>query len=422
MQRESERASRLCRGVDTTLLVLVRAPVFPSSAVHVRARRFRLDGTYVRPGGGASSHARACVGEPSLVPWIMAWKQGATAGVQLFRAVRDTSVRLWVHTTRRCVHPSWTRSWTAWRVLTPGFHPCVSMRCGVCARPCQRKRARSSPAPLVGLLFLARAAAAPVGAIPRGQARRARARACLAERRGSRGSIGRALDAQAVRTGDGRARRLSWHCGRAGAWVHDVVETGRGTQCARRDRDVLVGTLARDLASELRHSHGAEKLLRHVLIPYVASKTSAENERYDDAQASREADTSRGPELLSRGRGLVSERASVSTSRFLLVSAVATTELVQTVPPVAATPRGIAWQSVVDALPPSIASASTSVDAVLTASRVLLAHPAWETRRQAARALLAMVDASSFHAHVSAALVAQVWTQLLATVPGRAKV
>ncbi|RLN02926.1 hypothetical protein BBJ28_00002051 [Nothophytophthora sp. Chile5] len=269
----------------------------------------------------------------------------------------------------------------------------------------------------------------------------------------------------------------------------------------------FVVTLAGELPFELRKSNGAEFLLRRVLIPYVGAKTAAENDQYGDEESrygggSSEAASGDATATTGLADGLVvqsycraaaylcplveaptvkeyvragifafnafstarpppssaeagaeaaeSSRAlPVYTSRFLLISALATKELVKRVPPIADADSVVAndlrnawycahvlpaafvgqfaaaealtgaWTAVLAELPPTVLYASSSLDAVLQAAAQLLAHPAWDTRRQAARALQAVFASASYRARLSPAQVARAWKQLLAAVPGR---
>uniref|UniRef100_A0AAV1TBE7 Proteasome adapter and scaffold protein ECM29 HEAT-repeat domain-containing protein n=1 Tax=Peronospora matthiolae TaxID=2874970 RepID=A0AAV1TBE7_9STRA len=139
----------------------------------------------------------------------------------------------------------------------------------------------------------------------------------------------------------------------------------------------------------------------------------------------------------------------VFTSRFLLISALAMTELVKKVPPIADTGTVViddmrntwycthvfpaafigqfaaanalksSWKTVLDELPPTVLYASRSLDAVLQAIALLLAHPAWDTRRQAARALQAIFASATYCSKLSVEQVERIWCKLIDAVPGR---
>ncbi|KAG7383232.1 hypothetical protein PHYPSEUDO_003912 [Phytophthora pseudosyringae] len=145
----------------------------------------------------------------------------------------------------------------------------------------------------------------------------------------------------------------------------------------------------------------------------------------------------------------VSKSPQVYTSRFLLISALATKELVKEVPPIADAGSVVSddlrntwfcthvfpaafigqfaatdalkssWTAVLDELPPTILYASRSLDAVLRAIALLLAHPAWDTRRQAARALQAIFASHTYRSRLSAEQVERIWQELIDAVPGR---
>ncbi|KAL7996986.1 putative proteasome component Ecm29 [Plasmopara halstedii] len=144
-----------------------------------------------------------------------------------------------------------------------------------------------------------------------------------------------------------------------------------------------------------------------------------------------------------------SKSNQVYTSRYLLICALATNQLVQKVPPIsdaatvvsddlrnkwycthvfpaayigqfAATDAlKISWTVVLDELPPTILYASDSLNALLRAIALLLAHPAWDTRRQAAHALQALFASSAYRLRLSMDQVEQIWQNLIDSVPGR---
>ncbi|KAE9036666.1 hypothetical protein PR003_g14633 [Phytophthora rubi] len=139
----------------------------------------------------------------------------------------------------------------------------------------------------------------------------------------------------------------------------------------------------------------------------------------------------------------------VYTSRFLLISALATMELVKKVPPIADADTVVgndlrntwystnvfpaafigqfaatdalknSWVTVLDELPPTVLYSSSSLDAVLRAIALLLAHPAWDTRRQAARALQAIFASATYRSRLSTEQIAHIWQELIDSVPGR---
>ncbi|CAI5719504.1 unnamed protein product [Hyaloperonospora brassicae] len=139
----------------------------------------------------------------------------------------------------------------------------------------------------------------------------------------------------------------------------------------------------------------------------------------------------------------------VFTSRFLLISALAMKELVKKVPPIAdvdtvvindmrntwycthAFPAAFigqfaaadalksSWKGVLDELPPTVLYSLRSLDAALQAIALLLAHPAWDTRRQAARALQAIFASATHRSKLSVEQIDRIWRGLLDAVPGR---
>ncbi|RMX66983.1 hypothetical protein DD238_001618 [Peronospora effusa] len=147
--------------------------------------------------------------------------------------------------------------------------------------------------------------------------------------------------------------------------------------------------------------------------------------------------------------GTRSKSLKVYTSRFLLISALATMELVKKVPPIADADTVVlddlrntwycthvfpaafigqfaatdalksSWMIVLDELPPTVLYSTRSLDAVLHAVALLLAHPAWDTRRQAARALQAIFASATYRSKLSMEQVARIWNELLNAVPGR---
>ncbi|GMF65160.1 unnamed protein product [Phytophthora lilii] len=139
----------------------------------------------------------------------------------------------------------------------------------------------------------------------------------------------------------------------------------------------------------------------------------------------------------------------IYTSRFLLISALATKELVKKVPPIADVDTVVSndlrntwycanvfpaafigqfaatdalkssWTAVLDELPPTVLYAPSSLDAVLRAIGLLLAHPAWDTRRQAARALRAIFASATYRSKLTKDQIERIWQELIAAVPGR---
>lgn len=260
----------------------------------------------------------------------------------------------------------------------------------------------------------------------------------------------------------------------------------------------FVVSLAMDLPFEMRKCQAATTLITSVFVPYVGGKTAAENDQYGD-QTSRYGDATSSTGGLSDGlviqsycraaaflcaladssavRAYVrdgifaSERADAGknarnqvdsaeamidvdvtrqSSRFLLVSALATKELVAKCPPIADLSTVVSddnrndwycthvfpaafigqfagtpilktvWTEVMDELPPSIRYADSSTRAALHSIAVLMAHPAWDTRSQAAFALQSLfTESSTYRTRISSDQLEELWTDLLATVPGR---
>ncbi|KAL4118360.1 hypothetical protein PRIC2_010685 [Phytophthora ramorum] len=169
----------------------------------------------------------------------------------------------------------------------------------------------------------------------------------------------------------------------------------------------------------------------------TASLSSSPQSNSDEEPSSQEEDGSR-PKTLQ-----------IYTSRFLLISALATKELVKKVPPIADAGTVVSddlrntwycthvfpaafigqfaataalnssWTAVLDELPPTVLYASSSLDAVLHAIALLLAHPAWDTRHQAARALQAIFASATYRSKLSPEQIARIWQELLNAVPGR---
>ncbi|GMF59634.1 unnamed protein product [Phytophthora fragariaefolia] len=257
----------------------------------------------------------------------------------------------------------------------------------------------------------------------------------------------------------------------------------------------FVVTLASTLPFELRKCNGAELLLRRVLIPFVSSKTAEENDKYGDEESRYGGNGSNSAEDTNDGSatsvlvdGLVlqsycraaaylcplvdaptvcdyvrsgifafnahdenalTEGSQVYTSRFLLISALATKELVMKVPPIANADTVVSndlrntwycthvfpaafigqfaatdalkssWTVVLEELPPSVLYSSTSLNAALQSIALLLSHPAWDTRRQAARALQAIFASATYRSKLSTEQITRIWQELLDAVPGR---
>ncbi|KAG7399431.1 hypothetical protein PHYBOEH_008945 [Phytophthora boehmeriae] len=275
----------------------------------------------------------------------------------------------------------------------------------------------------------------------------------------------------------------------------------------------FVVTLAAEMGYELRKCNGAEYLLQRVLIPYVGAKTAAENDQYGDEESrygvvsesnsatdgsvavtsgledglviqsycraaaylcplvdspivreyvrsgifafnafntfNDHSQSNGGSAKTEEGETARPKSLSIYTSRFLLISALATKELVKTIPPTADAGAVVSndlrnmwycshifpaafigqyaatdalkssWTAVLDELPPTVLYASNSLDAVLHAIAQLLAHPAWDTRRQAARALQAIFASATYRARLSDTQIGTIWQELLDAVPGR---
>ncbi|KAF4028099.1 Proteasome stabiliser [Phytophthora infestans] len=153
--------------------------------------------------------------------------------------------------------------------------------------------------------------------------------------------------------------------------------------------------------------------------------------------------------VMDEAEETVSKSPQVYTSRYLLISALATKELVNKVPPIADAGTVVtddlrntwycahvfpaafigqfaatdalknSWVAVLDELPPTVLYASSSLDAVLHSITLLLAHPAWDTRRQAARALQAIFASSTYRSRLAMEQVERIWQELIDAVPGR---
>ncbi|OQR92883.1 hypothetical protein ACHHYP_03131 [Achlya hypogyna] len=227
--------------------------------------------------------------------------------------------------------------------------------------------------------------------------------------------------------------------------------------------------LVTDVPHEMRASGGAEKLLRAVFLPYMASMVLAEardGDAADDAAPAQEDPLRDGLVVRANGRAaayvaklappaLVAayvRRAllavptsivfvdGVSTTatdlgRYGWVTATAATELLRQLPssdaadacqhlfPVAfagqfaAPPAlGAAWTEVLDAVPPTLAYSAQFVAAAVTYATTLVGHLSWEARRQGAVALQTLAGESF-------APLAPSWVEpllvLSAAVPGK---
>ncbi|GAB9475465.1 hypothetical protein Gpo141_00012561 [Globisporangium polare] len=282
----------------------------------------------------------------------------------------------------------------------------------------------------------------------------------------------------------------------------------------------FVATLAVELPFELRKCRGAELLLTKVFIPFVGNKTSGENDVYGDEESRYGASsggltdglviqtycraaaylcplvdapvvreyvrsgvfafnkskrqTSNGGSVTTRGESTeVSDvidtvdidafRTSTSpvaqssdANRFLLITAIATKELVVKVPPITDASTMVqvdtrndwycthvfpgafigqfastealktTWTAVLEELPPSVRYAEASIDATLTSIARFITHTAWDTRKQAALALHALFSAStatggtsSYRSRVTPQQTERIWGDLVSAVPGR---
>ncbi|GLE05324.1 hypothetical protein PINS_up014337 [Pythium insidiosum] len=247
----------------------------------------------------------------------------------------------------------------------------------------------------------------------------------------------------------------------------------------------FVATLATELAFELKKCKGADLILSRALLPFIRDRSASENLIYgddEDRYGSDGAGVQDGLVLQSYCRAAAylsplvepslvktfvqegifasAQRPSsdvyadsielVDSSRFLLVSAIATKELVTKCPPIIdasalvsvdnrsewycgnifpaafigqfaqSTALKTAWTEVMQALPPTVTHADASLDASLEAIGHLIRHPAWGTRTQAVRALQALfVPASVFRQRISMGRTDQIWGELLAAIPGR---
>ncbi|OWZ24661.1 hypothetical protein PHMEG_000271 [Phytophthora megakarya] len=183
---------------------------------------------------------------------------------------------------------------------------------------------------------------------------------------------------------------------------------------------------------------------------YVRSGIFAFNKAPSEGSSHSASPQSHSDEDIGDGtKERLSKSPQVYTSRFLLISALATKELVKKVPPIADESTVLSddlrnnwycthvfpaafigqfaatdalktsWTAVLDELPPTVLYAASSLDAALHAIALLLAHPAWDTRRQAARALQAIFASSTYRSRLSMEQVERIWQELIDAVPGR---
>ncbi|KAF1773940.1 Proteasome component Ecm29/Translational activator Gcn1 [Phytophthora cactorum] len=130
----------------------------------------------------------------------------------------------------------------------------------------------------------------------------------------------------------------------------------------------------------------------------------------------------------------VSKLPQVYTSRYLLISALATKELVKKVPPIADAGTLVTddlrntWYCT-HVFPAAFIGQFAATDALKTRGELLgrcsprnraaVAHPAWDTRRQAARALQAIFASPTYRSRLSMEQVERIWKELIDAVPGR---
>lgn len=281
----------------------------------------------------------------------------------------------------------------------------------------------------------------------------------------------------------------------------------------------FVATLAVELPFELRKCRGAELLLSKVFVPYVGNKTSAENDVYGDEESrygtssggltdglviqtycraaaylcplvdaplvreyvrsgifafnKSKIPASNGGSATESGKSVVVSDVdnvktntilpstspvaqSSDTNRFLLITAIATKELVVKVPPITDASAIVqadnrndwycthvfpgafigqfastevlktTWTAVLDELPPSVLYAEASIDATLASIARFITHTAWDTRKQAALALHALFSAStatggtsSYRSRITSQQTERIWGDLVSAVPGR---
>lgn len=257
----------------------------------------------------------------------------------------------------------------------------------------------------------------------------------------------------------------------------------------------FVVSLAVELPFELRKCKGAELLLTKVFIPFVSNKTSAENDVYGDEESrygvssggladglviqtycraaaylcplvdaplvreyvragifayNRNKRPANGG-ASNEGGGVESTLQQSDANRFLLVTAIATKELVSKIPPIADASAVVqadsrndwycthvfpgafigqfastevlksTWTTVLEELPPSVLYAEASIDATLASVALFIAHTAWDTRKQAALALHALFSSttSSYRSRITAQQTERIWRDLVEAVPGR---
>lgn len=258
----------------------------------------------------------------------------------------------------------------------------------------------------------------------------------------------------------------------------------------------FVVSLAVELPFELRKCKGAELLLTKVFVPYVGNKTSAENDVYGDEEsrygaasggltdglvvqsycraaaylcplvdaplvkeyvragifAFNKAKRSNGANGSVDGNAVnASTLVQSDANRFLLITAIATKELVVKVPPIADASTLVqtdhrndwycthvfpgafigqfasteilktTWTAVLEELPPSVLYAEASIDATLESVALFIAHTAWDTRKQAALALHALFSSttSSYRSRITSPQTDRIWKNLVDAVPGR---
>lgn len=280
----------------------------------------------------------------------------------------------------------------------------------------------------------------------------------------------------------------------------------------------FVATLAVELPFELRKCRGAELLLTKVFVPYVGNKTSAENDVYGDEESRYGASSggltdglvvqtycraaaylcplvdaplvreyvrlgifafnkskrsaSNGGNASADIEGVVSMETSdpddvvprttsptaqsSDANRFLLITAIATKELVVKMPPITDASTLVqvdnrndwycthvfpgafigqfastevlktTWTAVLEELPPSVLYAEASIDATLASIARFITHTAWDTRKQAALALNALFSVStvtggtsSYRSRITSQQTERIWDDLISAVPGR---
>ncbi|KAF1315038.1 hypothetical protein FI667_g16256, partial [Globisporangium splendens] len=280
--------------------------------------------------------------------------------------------------------------------------------------------------------------------------------------------------------------------------VANVLKFGVGLN-TRVGTANFAATLAVELPFELRKCKGAELLLTKVFIPFVGNKTSAENDTYGDEEsrygaasggladglvvqsycraaaylcplvdaslvreyvrsgifAFNKTKRTNGMNISSGGadeaNGSSATLFQSDANRFLLITAIATKELVVKVPPIADASTMVqadnrndwycthvfpgafigqfastellknTWIAVLEELPPSVLYAEASIDATLASIALFIAHSAWDSRKQAALALHALFSSptSSYRSRMTSEQTDRIWTNLVDAVPGR---